>query len=955
MKGDYRAIESPGETGGESAALQAPPWLLRQKITLPDCVPGYIHRAELVNRSMPTQRRVTVLKASGGFGKTTLLAECCRNLRNEGVPAAWVSLDEQDDPEVLDTYIAFACHSAGLNLLDMSELEEAGAELGTRVGLVLRKIESFGKPFVIAFDELERLENPASVALLEHLLQRGPPNLHLAIACRKIPDGLNVAGALLEGRAEVLASEDLRFSGAEVARFFDLMLSRSQLDKEIDRSAGWPLALRISHNRIERSTETDAGIVKDFVGNWIEARLFVGLGRDDRAFLLDLGMFEWIDASLLDEVLQRGDSMHRLESMSVLAGLLEPVSYDVTRNWRLHPLVREHCARRRFRETPDRFRAIHCRLAEALMRRGETVPAMRHAVEGGDPLLAGDILERAGGVRLWAHQGAVQLQAANRLLSEEVISARPRLALVRCIAFVLSGSLDEARKLYHEVTTTHPPRHSDEDDPDFDYSVDECIVRGGMALFAGELGASEFMRTLSADIERLARSMRMDQVTRGHLEYARCASHYLKGEFDAALERLAMAREFLAGSQYIAMHGELLHGQVDLAQGRAQEAESRYRSAQRIARKCVVLDPVSALGCDLALKELALECNRVSSAAELFGVPRVLMKYGAPFSFFAMAVSVAIEQRLRAGQVDRALAVADEQLAFVRAGGLISLVRYVAGLRISVLVIAGRLEEAGRAWGRDNLAEDSERIVDLAGQTWREMEALSCARLRWLIAIERFGEARGLARDLSAVTAERRLIRTRMWGLALSVVLEQRAGEPEAALAHLEEFLSLFAESPYAWPLVKERATCTAVVKRFLDQRPDSPYRTYAQSFLPEMRGLDDDPEPVFSQREMEVLRLLESQRDKQVAAELGITVHGVRYRLRKVFAKLGVASRREAVRRARELGLIAAAGLPRPVRGIHRRRGADDHNPPQQHESDPSTDQQQVVVDSELYDRHKP
>ena len=754
MTSDDRATESPGETGGESPALQAPPWLLRQRITLPDRVAGYVHRDELMDRSMPTQRRLTVLKASGGFGKTTLLAECCRSLRNEGVPVAWVSVDEQDEPEALDTYIAFACHSAGLNLLDLSDLEEAGGGPGSRVGLVVRKIQSFAGPFVIAFDELERLENPASVALLEYLLQRGPPNLHLAVACRQIPDGLNVSGAVLEGRAEVLASEDLRFSGVDVARFFDLMLSRSELVEEIDRSAGWPLALRISRNSIERGPEAGAGIVKDFVRNWIETlkdfvrnwietRLFVDLGRDDRDFLLDLGLFDWIDAALLDEVLQRGDSMHRLESMGVLAGLLEPVSGGATRNWRLHPLVREHCARQRFRENPERFRAIHCRLAEALARRGETAPAMRHAIEGGEPLLAGDILEQAGGVRLWTRQGAVQLQAADRMLSEEVVAARPRLALVRCIVLALSGSLDEARKLYHDVSTTHPPRHRDEDDPDFEYLVDECIVRGGLALYGGELGASKLMRTLSADIDRLARSARMDPLTRGHLEYARCALHHLKGEFDAALERLATAREFLAGSQYIALHGELLHGQVDLAQGRAQEAESHYRRARRIARKSVVLDPVPAAGCDLALKELALECNRVSSGAEPCGVPGVLMNYGAPFSFFAMGSGVSIDLRLRAGQVEQALAVADEQLAFVRAGALTSLVRYLAALRTTVLVIARRLEEAGRAWRRDKLPEDSEGCVDLAGQTWREMEAVSCARLRWLIAMERFGEARG--------------------------------------------------------------------------------------------------------------------------------------------------------------------------------------------------------------------
>ena len=475
--------EAPEDARKTSFAAHAFPWLLRQKIEIPDRVPGYVHRPELVYRVIPTRRRLTVLKASGGFGKTTLLAECCRRLRQDGVATAWVSLDEHDEPAVLDAYIAFACDSAGLDLLDVSNAEKAPVGPESRIGLVVREIQSFGRPFVIAFDELERLRHPASVSLLAFLLQRGPSNLHLAVACREIPDGLNVAGALLEGRAEALETEDLRFSRAEVAKFFDLHLSRRALAEEMDRSAEWPFALRISRNTMERGAHGVGDIAEGFVRNWIESRLFADLGRDDRNLILDLGLFGWIDAALLGEVLQRSDSILRLESMAVLDGLLEPVSDGATKSLRLHPLVREHCATQRFREDPERFGAIHRRIATALARRGETVLAMRHAIEGGDPFLAGGILEQAGGVELWTRQGVVQLLEANRLLSRDVISQSPRLKLVRCAALSLSGRQHEARALYQECP--RPARYNDEDDTDFEYSVENCLVRGAMALYGG--------------------------------------------------------------------------------------------------------------------------------------------------------------------------------------------------------------------------------------------------------------------------------------------------------------------------------------------------------------------------------------------------------------------------------------------------------------------------------------
>ena len=113
-----------------------------------------------------------------------------------------------------------------------------------------------------------------------------------------------------------------------------------------------------------------------------------------------------MDAAFLDNVLERSDSTRRIGTMPFLVGLIEPVRDGPTEVWRLHPLIREYCARRRFRETPQRFRTIHRRIADALVGRGETVAAMRHAVEAGEPTLAGDILERGRRLSPVAPRGA---------------------------------------------------------------------------------------------------------------------------------------------------------------------------------------------------------------------------------------------------------------------------------------------------------------------------------------------------------------------------------------------------------------------------------------------------------------------------------------------------------------------------------------------------------------------
>jgi LuxR family maltose regulon positive regulatory protein len=60
------------------------------------------------------------------------------------------------------------------------------------------------------------------------------------------------------------------------------------------------------------------------------------------------------------------------------------------------------------------------------------------------------------------------------------------------------------------------------------------------------------------------------------------------------------------------------------------------------------------------------------------------------------------------------------------------------------------------------------------------------------------------------------------------------------------------------------------------------------------------------SERELAVLRLLGSKlSQREIAAELYVSFNTVKTHMRAIFRKLGVASRAEAVERARELGFL--------------------------------------------------
>ena len=431
------------------------------------------------------------------------------------------------------------------------------------------------------------------------------------------------------------------------------------------------------------------------------------------------------------------------------------------------------------------------------MRRSETVAAMRHAVEAGEPALAGEFLERAGGFRLWLREGLVQFQAADRWLGEDVIEARPRLALVRCLASVLSGRLEEARERYRSMAESVAARlgglEAEASDADVELAVDNSVVRGMLALYGGERFGSELTRTLLADLAQLAESPRVDVLTRGHLEHGLCIASNISAEFGAALEHAARARQCFSESRYMTMYIDVQVGQIAMAQGRVQNAEAHYRRAQRVANNNYVLDALPTAICGVLSQELALECNRAAPGAGLARVPGALATGSSPFSTYAAAAGAVVELRLRDEGVDGALAAADEMLDYVRKARLPALVRYVSALRVSVLAIAGRIGDGEAAWALDDLPEEAADCLDLAGQSWREMEALSCARLRLTIGRARFEAARGFADKLRAVAAARGLRRTLMRGLSLSVVLEHRAGETAATAGHLEAYLRLYA------------------------------------------------------------------------------------------------------------------------------------------------------------------
>ena len=884
-------------------------WLLRQKVMLPDPVEGFVERTALGARCDPAKWRVTTINAPAGFGKTTLLAEACRRLRELGTVVAWLTVDEDDGPTTLATYLSFAFSAAGLDVLDS---QATGPTEGHdyRTNLLLNGIDAHGADVVLALDDVHRLRHPKSLDIVNRLLRYAPTNLHLALAFRHIPAGLDVATATIQGRGTTITADELRFEKSEVARFFDATLPRSELAALTEYSQGWPIALRI-HRNVRGRTAAD-GLAHDIASNWMETRLWPSLSGDDLDFVLDIGLFEWIDAELVDEVLGIG-AVRRIDSIPVLSGLLRSVG-DNPQALHLHPLVRQHCADRRFRETPDRYRSIHRATAAVLARQGRVVAGMRHAAEAGDPRLVAGILESAGGFRLWFEHGLARLRQASELVTRDVLAVSPRAGLVRCMELTMRGEIEAAEATYADLSarTDGFARHPD-GDPDRELEYDHLAFRYVLANCGCKPTDAPDVRAIVDEVAAVAESPEGDPLMRGAAAYAMCEIESHRANLDRALVWARRAGDALRHrSWYLTIYIDMLLGHIAMVQGRAVLAGDAYARARRAAKADLAEDDGPTVLAEVLRTELLLERNMPAPLSRRPHKTPLLARSGAGLDIYAAASEAAIELAVKESGVDRALEELEEIEAFARDTRLATLERCLSAMRVSLLVAAERTDEARRVWDSAGFPRRPDDIVNLASQTWREMEAIACAGLRLFAAQARYGDARELAAALLATSRKRGLKRTEMRGLALRVVVEHRAGDAQRARGYLIEYLRCYVDTDYARPLIQERVVAVQVFESLDRDDVDPRLGDAAESLrraLGASPGERTDGVPDVTPRECEILQRLEALPDKAIAAALDLSVDGVRYHNKKLFRKLGVSSRSEATHRARSFGI-----LPPPV-----------------------------------------
>jgi LuxR family maltose regulon positive regulatory protein len=369
--------------------------LVATKLVPPRVRPGYIPRKRLSDALVAGRdRRLTLVDAPTGYGKTMLLAAWCAELaQRDGCGVAWLSLAAtENDPGLLTRYLIGALRHAGLEIGGDAEamLQVPGASPMAWMHALVNDLATVDTQTTLALDDYHLIAEPACHALVQFLLDHAPESLHILVSTRTDPPialgSLRAAGQLVELRAA-----DLRFTADEAG---ELLVEREGLDLPngtvaslAARTEGWPAGLYLAALwlRGQSSQEADA---ERFAGDnrhvvdYLSEAVLEQLADDVREFLLKTSIADRLCTSLADAITEQRTAglLEKIERSNLFL-----VPLDDTRTWyRYHHLFRQMLRGELARKHPELVASLHARASAWCRQRGLIPEAIDHATAAGE-------------------------------------------------------------------------------------------------------------------------------------------------------------------------------------------------------------------------------------------------------------------------------------------------------------------------------------------------------------------------------------------------------------------------------------------------------------------------------------------------------------------------------------------------------------------------------------------
>jgi ATP/maltotriose-dependent transcriptional regulator MalT len=911
-----KAVKQKNMTSIEKPIIQFP--VLETKLFIPKPRENFVHRPRLIKRlNEQANYKLSLISAPAGFGKTTLVSEW---IANSKIQTAWFSLNEGDnDPTRFITYLVAAVQkidpSVGISTLELLHSPRK-QPMETVLTEFLNEINTIKNNFVLVLDDYHTNDSTvvdnAILFLLEHL----PAQMHLMITTREDPQ---FPLSRMRARAQLneIRAKDLRFTFSETAGFFKQVMGLDLSEKNIHtlemRTEGWIAGLQLAalsiqgRGDINQFINTFAGHDRYIVDYLLEEVLERQV-TNIRNFLLQTSCLERLNGGLCDAVTKRDDSKKTLENLERANLFVVPL--DDKRQWyRYHHLFADVLHTHFIGEHPDHVSTIHNRASEWYEQNNFPADAIHHALAAENFERAGYLIELTADEIFYDGQTATLYNWIN-LLPKKLVRSKPSLSIWaawRSLDLgdreVVDAYLNNAEMILND--------HNQRNDPEKQkYSARLYCAR---AMFAQSNGDTESsVKYARHALELLPEDERF---WRGGTTAILGLAFWTNGNLIDA------HHTFVEGLDYIQEVGNI-HFQIGathviadliIAQGCLQDALKKYQHSLGLLKNWngPVINGTADLY--LGLSELYFEFNDLEAAKHnLLKGKELGQKAALPENLYRWRLC---ESRILETQDDLLGAFEKlEEAEKLFVPDAVPNIRPIQALKVKAWLGMGRLDDALK-WVNEQGLPGANELSYI-----KEYAHLTMARV--LITLYKNGhknfskgEAIKLLDRLLDAAENKNRTGSIIEILIVKALAHQAEGNNDLALKSLERVLALTEPEGYVRIFIDEGRPMSWLLNEASKKGIQPEYvGKLLDAFKAKKRSIKAKPNPEkkqilsgeISQRELEVLKLIaDGFSNQQISDKLFLALSTVKGHNLKIFTKLQVTRRTEAVARARELGLI--------------------------------------------------
>ena len=440
-----------------------PATILATKLYIPPPAPTLVQRARLLARlDAGTRRKLTLVSAPAGFGKTTLVSSWIAGAQvSADRRVAWLSLDAGDnDPARFITYLVAALRTVAPNVGAevLALLQPAMQTVPSSVlTALLNEVAAIPGDFVLVLDDLHAVDAQAVEDTLAFLVDYLPPQTHLVITSREDP-ALPLARLRARGELTEIRATELRFTNDEAAAFLNSAMGLALTAEDVaaldERTEGWIAGLQLAAISLQGHPDDAPAFIESFTGShrfvmdYLVEEVLSQQPEAVQAFLLRTSVLERLCAPLCHAVVGDGATPGQATLEALERANLFVVPLDDERRWyRYHHLFGDLLRQRLRMQTATGSgeadaAELHRRASQWYEENGLALDAFHHAtaandIERADRLLAGK------GMPLHFRGAVTPVLTWLASLPPEVLDTRPRLWVMYASALSMTGRLNE--------------------------------------------------------------------------------------------------------------------------------------------------------------------------------------------------------------------------------------------------------------------------------------------------------------------------------------------------------------------------------------------------------------------------------------------------------------------------------------------------------------------------------